>query len=571
MKTYLVDFENVKSKGLSGIDRLSEDDHVIIFYSENSDTISFEMHCMVMQAKANVNYMKVRVGGKNALDFQLSTLLGYLVAQETNTHIFIISNDRGFDKLHDFWENTFADAPACKVFRTPNIYSAINYARYNTVPEPVHESEDENEYEESETAPETTIDESAAESNPEPNNQEEVQEEDTADSKVIDIEVGDENSEPQEEEKPSENEKLQIDREIIRRLIEEGAARAKAEEEAKRKKREEENAKLREEEAKRNQGINGRIRRELLNATESRVKDLEPYFQEYLMTSEAQDKHALLKRFLPDTDDDTVELVRDLILRSQNKSDLHNMLQQHYDNEKSAFIFNHIKKNYYFFKRILIEDEKYPVPIPDLEEIERKKALGESQPEAVEASAEIDHEPYVIKMPDREQYRHGTSEYVERADAIVRRQLHEKLADICTPTEFENVITVLNVSATRRKFYLNMIQRFNQNRGRELYGKIKDIPLPFNDKERNIMEKQRRKKPKGEAGVYEIIKNLLGDIVEEEDIQYIFELVKESETPQKLYLGIIKRYGRKRGMPIYNLVKEEFIVLKRGLAGKPRK
>ena len=54
MRTYLVDFENVKSKGLVGIDRLEEDDNVIIFYSENSDTISFEMHCLVMKAKANV-------------------------------------------------------------------------------------------------------------------------------------------------------------------------------------------------------------------------------------------------------------------------------------------------------------------------------------------------------------------------------------------------------------------------------------------------------------------------------------------------------------------------------------
>ena len=90
MKTYLVDFENVKSKGLSGIDRLTDEDHVIIFYSENSDTISFEMHCMVLQAKAEVDYIKVRVGGKNALDFQLSTLLGYLVAKGDNTHIFVI-------------------------------------------------------------------------------------------------------------------------------------------------------------------------------------------------------------------------------------------------------------------------------------------------------------------------------------------------------------------------------------------------------------------------------------------------------------------------------------------------
>lgn len=44
MKIYLVDFENVKSKGLQGIDNLTETDTVIIFYSENSDTINFEMH-----------------------------------------------------------------------------------------------------------------------------------------------------------------------------------------------------------------------------------------------------------------------------------------------------------------------------------------------------------------------------------------------------------------------------------------------------------------------------------------------------------------------------------------------
>lgn len=129
MRSFLVDFENVKSKGLVGIDQLGSDDHVVIFYSENSDTISFEMHCSVMRAAASVEYMKVNVGGKNALDFQLSTLLGYMVAQQNNSHIFIISNDKGFDKLHDFWENTFNDAPPCVVFRTQNIAAALNYAK----------------------------------------------------------------------------------------------------------------------------------------------------------------------------------------------------------------------------------------------------------------------------------------------------------------------------------------------------------------------------------------------------------------------------------------------------------
>ena len=58
MKIYLVDFENVKSRGLTGIDSLDENDTVIIFYSENSDTISFEMHQKVLTSKAKIEYFK---------------------------------------------------------------------------------------------------------------------------------------------------------------------------------------------------------------------------------------------------------------------------------------------------------------------------------------------------------------------------------------------------------------------------------------------------------------------------------------------------------------------------------
>ena len=128
MKVYLVDFENVKSKGLTGIDSLTEYDRVIIFYSENADTINFEMHQKVLISKAEVEYFKVNVGGKNALDFQLSTLLGYLVSRNYYTHIFVISNDKSFDFLHDFWHGKYIAAPDCIVYRTRTIAQAINYA-----------------------------------------------------------------------------------------------------------------------------------------------------------------------------------------------------------------------------------------------------------------------------------------------------------------------------------------------------------------------------------------------------------------------------------------------------------
>lgn len=126
MKTYMIDFENVKSNGLIGIELLGENDKVIILYSDKSDTISFEMHKKILESKADIQYFKVRVGLKNALDFQLATLLGYLVAKGDNSHIFIISNDKGFDRLHDFWNGNYIDTDNCIVYRTQTIAKAVD-------------------------------------------------------------------------------------------------------------------------------------------------------------------------------------------------------------------------------------------------------------------------------------------------------------------------------------------------------------------------------------------------------------------------------------------------------------
>ncbi|WP_124101190.1 PIN domain-containing protein [Ruminococcus sp. Marseille-P6503] len=125
MNAYLIDFENVKSKGLNGIEHLCENDRVIIFYSENSDTISFDMHMKVMATPASVEYLKVRVGGKNALDFQLCSMMGFIAAKEIYRYIFIVSNDKGFDKLHDFWNVCNVNNTSCTVFRSPTIKSAM--------------------------------------------------------------------------------------------------------------------------------------------------------------------------------------------------------------------------------------------------------------------------------------------------------------------------------------------------------------------------------------------------------------------------------------------------------------
>ena len=100
MAYYLIDFENVKSRGMEGVELLAEEDTVCIFYSDNADSMTFDLHRKLNETKAQIIYHKVAVGTKNALDFQLATYLGYLICEQQREGIhpdyFIVTKDNGF-------------------------------------------------------------------------------------------------------------------------------------------------------------------------------------------------------------------------------------------------------------------------------------------------------------------------------------------------------------------------------------------------------------------------------------------------------------------------------------------
>ena len=101
---YLIDFENVASEGLSGITYLSEDDQVIIFYSNNSNRLTMKMHILIGKSVCNLSYFEVTVGGKNALDHQISTYLGYLMGTNAaERNYYIVSRDMGYKHVANFW------------------------------------------------------------------------------------------------------------------------------------------------------------------------------------------------------------------------------------------------------------------------------------------------------------------------------------------------------------------------------------------------------------------------------------------------------------------------------------
>lgn len=102
---YLIDYENIQLEGIKDLKGVQEGDAIIVFYSENCKSTSLDVLDNIMTLKIVYSSFKVKVGTKNALDFQLITYLGYLIGKgDENTNYFIVSNDKGFEAVSNFWK-----------------------------------------------------------------------------------------------------------------------------------------------------------------------------------------------------------------------------------------------------------------------------------------------------------------------------------------------------------------------------------------------------------------------------------------------------------------------------------
>lgn len=95
MSVFYVDFENVSNQGLSGIEKLSEKDKVIILYSDSANCIHFDCVEKLLNCKTQLEIFKTDHGTPNALDFQLVSLMFLRIRKDEDT--YIVSKDNGFD------------------------------------------------------------------------------------------------------------------------------------------------------------------------------------------------------------------------------------------------------------------------------------------------------------------------------------------------------------------------------------------------------------------------------------------------------------------------------------------
>lgn len=131
MKTfYLVDYENVASKGLAGCDSLGKSDHIIIFYTDSNKTIDLDV--VAHHGKAKLKLRKVS-GGNQILDYHICSYIGYLLGKHKieKTRVVIVSNDKDYDKVIRFWQQE----KNANVSRNLKINKSVDAAVKSTKPE----------------------------------------------------------------------------------------------------------------------------------------------------------------------------------------------------------------------------------------------------------------------------------------------------------------------------------------------------------------------------------------------------------------------------------------------------
>ncbi len=103
MATYIIDYENVSVDGMKGLSELTAEDNLYIFYSEKADRMTFDLYRRLSECRARQEFFRASVGTKNALDFQLVSILGYKVARDEKAAFVIVSRDKGFDCVVKLW------------------------------------------------------------------------------------------------------------------------------------------------------------------------------------------------------------------------------------------------------------------------------------------------------------------------------------------------------------------------------------------------------------------------------------------------------------------------------------
>lgn len=128
---FMIDFENVRDRGLDGAIYLTPNDSVTIFYSRASQKISQGKLQEVFNSGCNLSICKLEHTAKNSLDYYIATAVGECYGSGYTGITAIVSNDKGFRAVKDYWQNR--SSPARRIVIKPDILQSIVGANENSV------------------------------------------------------------------------------------------------------------------------------------------------------------------------------------------------------------------------------------------------------------------------------------------------------------------------------------------------------------------------------------------------------------------------------------------------------
>lgn len=138
MKTiYLIDSENVGDTWIELLDLVTEQDSILVFYTDHSPNMSYKNLIRLKQSTVQPQFIECENGTENALDFQLTLSLGMYLKTFDDYNFIIVSKDKGFDVVVNYCQKI--NYNVCR--KSPNILFHKSESKTDT---PIEETKADN-------------------------------------------------------------------------------------------------------------------------------------------------------------------------------------------------------------------------------------------------------------------------------------------------------------------------------------------------------------------------------------------------------------------------------------------
>ena len=119
---FFIDFENVHALGFRGVEFLTPEDEVVLFYSKVCMNLEKGILDKLFDSSCSFRIVKVENGGHNAMDFYITSHISEILGRNYKGHVGIVSHDKGFRAIRDYWQ---VRNPEMEIICKPDIGQCI--------------------------------------------------------------------------------------------------------------------------------------------------------------------------------------------------------------------------------------------------------------------------------------------------------------------------------------------------------------------------------------------------------------------------------------------------------------